>query len=121
MGGVALTSAGALQAKHVIHAVGPRMGEGDEDRKLSDAVANSLALAEEQGFASIALPAISSGIFGFPKDRCAHILVGEAARFCEEHPSSRLRDIRFTLIDDATVAIFLAECVRRWGAPAGGA
>lgn len=114
-GGVAMTSAGALPAKHVIHAVGPRMGEGDEDRKLTDAGRNTLQLAEEQGFTSIAFPAISSGIFRFPKDRCAEILVGEAERFCEAHPGSTLRDIRFTLIDDETVGVFRQEFRRRWG------
>lgn len=114
-GGVAITSAGALPARHVIHAVGPRMGEGDEDRKLTDAGRNALHLAEERGFASIAFPAISSGIFRFPKDRCAEILVGEAERFCAAHPDSTLRDIRFTLIDDETVGVFRAEFRRRWG------
>jgi O-acetyl-ADP-ribose deacetylase len=115
VGHVALTSAGALPARHVIHAVGPRMGEGDEDRKLSSAVRRALMLAEEKGFASIAFPAISSGIFGFPKDRCAEILVGEAVAFCEGHPSSRVRDIHFTLIDDESVGHFQREFERRWG------
>jgi O-acetyl-ADP-ribose deacetylase len=115
VGNVAMTGAGSLPAKHVIHAVGPKMGEGDESRKLSSAVRNALELAEDKGFRSIAFPAISSGIFGFPKDACARILVGEAEQFCEEHPHSHLRDIRFTLIDDETVAFFRKEFERRWG------
>ncbi|MGW8180284.1 MAG: macro domain-containing protein, partial [bacterium] len=81
VGHAALTTAGKLPAKYVIHAVGPRMGEGDEDSKLKNAVLNSLLLASEKGLRSISMPAISSGIFGFPKDRCALILINEAVHF----------------------------------------
>jgi O-acetyl-ADP-ribose deacetylase len=70
-----ITTAGKLPCKAVIHTVGPRMGEGNEDSKLRKAVRSSLLLASEKGFRSISMPAISSGIFGFPKDRCAKILV----------------------------------------------
>lgn len=76
VGGAVITGGGALKARHVIHAVGPRMGEGDEDRKLRDATLNSLRLADEKGLKSIAFPAISTGIFGFPMDRCARIMLG---------------------------------------------
>src|SRR5512135_636198 len=68
VGGAVLTTAGALQAKYVIHAVGPRMGEGDEDNKLKKAINSALALAVEKNMKSISVPAISAGIFGFPKD-----------------------------------------------------
>ena len=53
VGGAAITTGGDLKARYVIHAVGPRMGEGDEDRKLADATRNSLKLANEKGLASI--------------------------------------------------------------------
>ncbi|MFN4183004.1 MAG: macro domain-containing protein, partial [bacterium] len=66
VGEVAITSAGALPAKKVIHAVGPRWGEGNENEKLRSAVWNSLKKAQEEQFQSISLPAISAGIFGFP-------------------------------------------------------
>ena len=89
------------------------MGEGDEDDKLRSAARNSLEMAHEKGFRSIALPAISSGIFGFPKDRCAEILLQAARDFCAERPDSPLREIRFTLIDDPTVEVFEAEFRRR--------
>jgi O-acetyl-ADP-ribose deacetylase (regulator of RNase III) len=114
VGHVALTGAGALPAGHVIHAVGPRMGEGDEDNKLRNAARGSLELAHEKGFRSVAMPAISSGIFGFPKDRCAEILLQAALDFCAGHPNSPLREIRFTLIDDPTVEVFEAEFRRRF-------
>jgi O-acetyl-ADP-ribose deacetylase (regulator of RNase III) len=65
-GMVAFTSAGHLPYKAVIHAVGPRMGEGDEQRKIEQAVARSLQLCNMHDWNSIAFPAISTGIFGVP-------------------------------------------------------
>ncbi|MBZ0158449.1 MAG: macro domain-containing protein [Alphaproteobacteria bacterium] len=109
VGRVALTATGKLPAKFVIHAVGPRMGEGDEDNKLRSAVVNSLRLASEKGLTSISLPAISSGIFGFPKDRCAQILVGEAARFLRENPDSPLSVVEFCIFDELTLGYFKQE------------
>ncbi|MBF0555132.1 MAG: macro domain-containing protein [Nitrospirae bacterium] len=93
VGTVAVTQAGKLPCKAVIHAVGPRMGEGNENEKLKNAVINSLAAAAERGFNSISMPAVSSGIFGFPKDRCAHILVEESKQFLEASPASSVKII----------------------------
>ena len=73
VGSAVITGAGDLRQKHVIHAVGPRNGEGDEDRKLASAVRSSLALADRHGLKSIALPAISAGAFGIPMDRSARV------------------------------------------------
>lgn len=81
VGNAAVTTAGALPCKYVIHAVGPRMGEGDEDRKLKDATMAALERAEELRIASIAFPAISTGIFGYPVDRCARIMTGAVVEF----------------------------------------
>lgn len=75
VGGAVITSGGNLKAKHVIHAVGPRMGEGDEDRKLKNATLNSLKVGDENHLKSISFPAISTGIFGFPIERCAEIML----------------------------------------------
>lgn len=113
-GQVAVTSAGSLPARVVIHAVGPvwQGGRAGEDELLRSAVWNSLARAEELKLSSIALPAISSGIFGFPKDRCAAIFVKAALDFIEEHPEGHLRQIRFTNIDRRTVDLFAAELRR---------
>jgi O-acetyl-ADP-ribose deacetylase (regulator of RNase III) len=111
-GGAAVTSAGTLKARHVIHAVGPRMGEGDEDNKLRRAMASVLALATERGLASISVPAISAGIFGFPKDRCAKILVGGAAAFLQEHRDTALRLVEFCIVDEEAFALFQKEIER---------
>jgi O-acetyl-ADP-ribose deacetylase (regulator of RNase III) len=75
VGGAVITTGGNLKAKHVIHAVGPRMGEGNEDEKLKNATLNSLKVAEQNKLKSIAFPAISAGIFGFPIQRCAEIML----------------------------------------------
>ncbi|MCB9882627.1 MAG: macro domain-containing protein [Planctomycetes bacterium] len=107
------TGAGTLPAKAVIHAVGPRMGQGDEDRLLLAAMRSALRVASQAGDRVISCPAISSGIFGFPKDRCAAILVGEAQRFLENEETS-LEDVRFCLIDQPTVEVFLREMQRRF-------
>ena len=109
VGTAAITVAGKLPAKFVIHAVGPRMGEGDEDNKLKSAVLSSLKLASEKGLKSISIPAISSGIFGFPKDRCANILVHEAARFLKENKETSLNTVEFCIFDDTTLSHFRKE------------
>jgi len=83
VGTAVITGAGELHAKHVIHAVGPKMGEGDEDRKLSSAVRSALALADRHGLKSIALPAISTGVFGYPIDRCARVTLTEIHRYLQ--------------------------------------
>jgi O-acetyl-ADP-ribose deacetylase (regulator of RNase III) len=83
VGTAVMTGAGKLKAKRVIHAVGPRMGDGDEDRKLAAAVRAALALADRNGLRSIALPAISTGNFGFPIDRAARIMLTEIHRYLQ--------------------------------------
>jgi O-acetyl-ADP-ribose deacetylase (regulator of RNase III) len=109
VGNAAVTVGGRLPARFVIHAVGPRMGEGDEDNKLSSAVRSSLLLAAQKGLKSISIPAISSGIFGFPKDRCAMILIREAIHYIEENQGSSLELIEFCIHDDMTLGFFKKE------------
>jgi O-acetyl-ADP-ribose deacetylase (regulator of RNase III) len=74
-GGAVITTGGNLKAKYVIHAVGPRMGEGNENEKLKNATLNSLKLADKNNLKSISFPAIGTGIFGFPIQRCAEIML----------------------------------------------
>jgi O-acetyl-ADP-ribose deacetylase (regulator of RNase III) len=75
VGGAVITTAGSLKAKHVIHAVGPRAGEANADEKLENATLNSLKAADQNNLKSISFPAISTGIFGFPIERCAKIML----------------------------------------------
>jgi O-acetyl-ADP-ribose deacetylase len=109
VGNAIMTTAGRLPYKGVIHAVGPRWGEGNEDNKLKSALISSLSLASEKRFSSISIPAISSGIFGFPKDRCAEILVSESVKFIHENPESRIETIEFCIYEDETLFHFTKQ------------
>jgi O-acetyl-ADP-ribose deacetylase (regulator of RNase III) len=96
IGQAVVTGAGNLKARYVIHAAGPRYGEGNEDEKLRNATLNSLRRATEKGMSSIAFPAISTGIFGFPKDRCADIMLNAVRSFLETEETS-LKEVIFCL------------------------
>lgn len=113
VGGAVITTGGNLKARHVIHAVGPRMGQGREDEKLRSATVNSLKLADENGLESISFPAISTGIFGFPIERCASIML-EATM---EHLRAQtgLRRVVFCLYDRESFEVFESELKRRTG------
>ena len=101
----AWTSGGDLPAKYIIHAVGPVWGDGDEDKKLADAVTGSLRVADELKCSSIAMPAISTGIFGFPKDRAAEIIFQTIEEYLNKN-KSELKVVRITLLDQATIDVF---------------
>ena len=105
VGGAAITAGGNLKAGFVIHAVGPRMGEGNEDKKLADATRNSLNLAKEKGLSSIAFPAISTGIFGFPKERCARIMLTTVVETLKKEETT-LKEVVFCLWGEESLQIF---------------
>lgn len=104
VGGAVITTGGNLAAKYVIHAVGPRHGEEHEDAKLKDATLNSLILADKNHLKSIAFPAISTGIFGFPKDRCATIMLSTTIAYLEG--PTKLEKVVYCLYDQKTFEIF---------------
>jgi len=111
----AWTSGGFLPAKYVIHAVGPVWGDGDEDNKLADAVAGSLRVADELKLTSLAMPAISTGIFGFPKERAARIIFSTIEKYFAGNPSSVLKIVKLILFDQATVDVFIRSWHDKWG------
>ena len=103
-GRAAITGAGRLPCDHVIHAVGPIWrGKGDEDQLLASAVNSALELAAEHGIKSIALPGISTGIYGFPKQRGASVIVNAVLTAVEEF---EFNEINLTNIDAQTANIF---------------
>ncbi len=104
----AWTSGGNLSAKYVIHAVGPVWGDGDEDQKLSEAMTGSLRVADELKCSSIAMPAISTGIFGFPKERAAGIIFSAIEDYFEGTRSG-IKVVRIVLFDQSTVDAFLKQ------------
>jgi putative ATPase len=103
----AWTSGGDLPAKYVIHAVGPVWGQGNEDAKLTEAVAGSLHVADELNLKSIAFPAISTGIFGFPIERAAKVILGAIEAYFEKDDSSGLELVKLVLFDQSTADAFL--------------
>ena len=104
VGNAAVTSAGELPCQYVIHAVGPRMGEGDEENKLRNATIASLERAEELRVRSIAFPAISTGIFSFPVEPCARIMLGAVGEF--QSRARSLERVIFCLYDDKSLETF---------------
>jgi O-acetyl-ADP-ribose deacetylase (regulator of RNase III) len=104
VGGAVITTGGNLAAKYVIHAVGPIHGDEHEDSKLKDATLNSLKLADQKGLKSIAFPAISTGVYGFPKDRCAAIMLSTTIAYLEG--PTKLEKVIYCLYDKKTLEIF---------------
>jgi O-acetyl-ADP-ribose deacetylase (regulator of RNase III) len=86
-GKAVMTGAGKLPAQYVIHTVGPvwNGGNNGEDRTLAEAYVNSLSLASETGLKTIAFPAISTGVYGFPKQKAAEIAYREISEFLSSH------------------------------------
>ena len=109
-GQAAITQAGKLSCKYVIHAVGPVFGGNlkADSEKLKQAVLSSYRLAEENSLSSISLPAISSGIFGFPKDSCAEVMIKATIEFIVG-PRRSINEIRFVNFDSLTANIFTDE------------
>jgi O-acetyl-ADP-ribose deacetylase len=101
-GSAVITTAGRLPFKGVIHAVGPRFGDGDEERKLVAALTEAFRLASERGWQSVSFPAVSSGIFAVPLEICARAYL-KAAR------GSPLRNVRLCLRDKPVIDAVLKE------------
>jgi O-acetyl-ADP-ribose deacetylase (regulator of RNase III) len=107
VGGAVITTGGNLKARYVIHAVGPRMGEGNEDEKLKNATLNSLRVAEENKLKTVAFPAISTGIFGFPLDRCAQIMLSTTIDYLKG--KTNIKQVVFCLFGKGSLETFLKE------------
>lgn len=104
VGNAVITSAGKLKARYVIHAVGPVYGKGNEDMKLRNATISALKLADRYNLNSIAFPAISTGAYRFPKERCADIMLNAVMEYSKEE--SGIEKVVFCLYDDETFNIF---------------
>ena len=107
------TRAGELPFQAVIHAVGPRQGEGDEEALLVSALRSAFARAAERGVASLAFPAVSSGIFGVPLETCARAYVRAVREHFQAHPGGPLRTIRLCLVAGPLVELVRRELVGR--------
>ena len=105
VGQAVITSGGNLKAKYVIHAVGPVNGEGNEEAKLASATLSSLRIAKEKKIKDIAFPAISTGIFGFPVEKCSEIMLQAAMDFLRK--SDFPKEILFCLYGQEAYSVFL--------------
>ena len=120
VGRATYTCAGNLACRYVIHTVGPEWKKhGKENCKhfLHRACLESLHIAAvDLELTSIALTAISSGIFGMPKEICAQIMLSavEAFSSSKEAEFSTLRDVRIVIIDEPTLSVFQKEFVTRY-------
>jgi O-acetyl-ADP-ribose deacetylase (regulator of RNase III) len=104
----AYTHAGNLPCRYIIHAVGPVWGKkGDEQEKLEAATRGSLRLADQLGIESIAFPAISTGVFGFPKLCAAEVILYTIRDYFTHNPASSLKLVRLVLFDQETLQAFL--------------
>jgi O-acetyl-ADP-ribose deacetylase (regulator of RNase III) len=104
LGEAAVTTGGKLKAKFVIHAASMRLGARTTEENLRAATRNSLERASERGLASIAFPAIGTGIAGFPLDRCARVMLEEARDYLSRETSVKL--VEFVLFDRAAFDSF---------------
>jgi O-acetyl-ADP-ribose deacetylase (regulator of RNase III) len=100
-GAAVITTAGKLPAKHVIHTVGPIYGRhgGEEAKLLADCYANSIALAAQHGLETIAFPAISTGVYGYPKEEAAQVSRRAIEAALARHPT--IREVRLVFFSQA--------------------
>jgi O-acetyl-ADP-ribose deacetylase (regulator of RNase III) len=104
VGEAVITGGGNLEAKYVIHAVGPVNGEGNEEAKLARATLSSLRLAGGRKIRSLAFPAISTGIYGFPLQECSRIMLRASLDFLTRN--SYPREIVFCLYGPEAYDVF---------------
>ena len=104
-GAAVVTTAGKLPFKGVIHAVGPRHGEGEEEAKLILALTSAFTCARERGWTSVSFPAVSAGIFAVPLDICARAYLAAARR-------APLSKVRLCLRDQPIIEAVLKELNR---------
>lgn len=104
-GSAVVTTAGRLPFKGVIHAIGPRYGEGNEEEKLIGCLRAAFACAGERGWQGVSFPAVSAGIFAVPLEICARAYAAAARR-------APLRNVRLCLRDQPVIDAVLKELAK---------
>jgi O-acetyl-ADP-ribose deacetylase len=104
LGEAAITGAGRLHARHVIHAASMRLGESTSEKNLRAATRNSLIRANENSLRTIAFPAIGTGIAGFPIERCARVMLEEVRAHLGG--TTTLQHVDFVLFDRKALEVF---------------
>lgn len=112
-GAAAVTTAGALPARLLVHVVGPRHRPGqDNEGLLRQAVRAALDAARDAGARTVALPAISAGIFGYPPGEAGRAIADEAVAWLTENPGP-VQEVRLVGVEEAVTAAFAAGCPPR--------
>lgn len=105
LGEAAMTGAGNLEAKYVIHAAGMYLGGGVVEDSLRTTTKNSLLRADEKGIHTIAFPAIGTGVGGFYVDRCARVMIDTVSEHLKNEKTS-IEKVYFVLFDEGTFNVF---------------
>ena len=113
VGGAVITGGGDLKARHVIHAVGPFGSDPSANDLLASATRSSLQVADENGLTSITFPAISTGVFGFPMDLAAEIMLSTICEYLESEEESTLKLVVCCLYGQEAFDIFASELLRQ--------
>ncbi len=104
VGGAAVTGAGDLRARFVIHAASMSLGGGSSEESIAASLHRSLELASELSLGSVAIPALGAGVGGVPVQRCAEMLLGVAREF--QAGAGALEEVRFVLFGEPTYRVF---------------
>jgi O-acetyl-ADP-ribose deacetylase (regulator of RNase III) len=104
MGESVITSAGKMNAKHIIHACGPKFQEPEMERKLRDCILSALKCAEKSGVKRIAFPAMGAGFYGIPLDMCANVMLDVIKGFIQRGTS--LEEVTICVVDKREFAGF---------------
>ena len=115
-GEAVVTTAGALPARYVIHAVGPiwRGGAADEAQVLAAAYSNGLRRAAEHSLRTVAFPSISTGAYGYPVLEAAEVALSAVGRMVEAHPAA-FDEVRFVLFTNSDLSAYAATAQKRYG------
>jgi O-acetyl-ADP-ribose deacetylase (regulator of RNase III) len=114
-GSAVVTTAGALPAQYVIHAVGPiyRDGQHGEPAHLASCYRKSLELAEERGARTVSFPAISTGVYGYPTNEAAEIALNSVSQYFDQ-TASGVREVLFVLFDQGSYDIHAGAATHRF-------
>ena len=110
VGDAVATEAGDLPARWVVHTVGPNRHAGERDPALlTSCFTRALDVADDLGAQSVAFPAVSAGVYGWPMAEVARVAVAAVRGWRDDHPGSSVAEVRFVLVSRAAYEVFAAE------------
>ena len=108
------TTAGGLPCKALVHTVGPIWvgGKKNEEAQLVNACMKTLMVVNDNGYTSVAFPAISAGIYGYPIDKCARVMIRSIIKFYKDFPNSSIQDYYILLLKNEDAVPFIATLTK---------